>query len=99
MDYFNAKIYLLFQEIEYLSKKITEIKGFYKSILLFLKEYKDDLLKVRFLNSKLKNLFDVLDNIREQNNVDNITTNINITENDNENLKKSKNIHKNFKKK
>ena len=99
MDYFNAKIYLLFQEIEYLSKKITEIKGFYKYILLFLKEYKDDLLKVRFLNSKLKNLFDVLDNIREQNNVDNITTNINITENDNENLKKSKNIHKNFKKK
>ena len=102
LEYFNAKIYLLFQEIEYLSKKITEIKGFYKSILIFLRDYKDDLEEIKFLNKKLNKLFGVLDNYKElgeQTNVDNINTNNIINENEIEEIKnKTKNISKNLKK-
>ena len=98
LDYFNSKILLFFQEVEYLSKLILETKGFYKSILFFLREYKEDLIEVRYLNSKLKNIFAMCDILMKNNNLANLIANTNIANNNQTFDNKSKIVNRKTKK-
>lgn len=98
LDYFNSKILLLFQEVEYLGKLIIETKGFYKSILFFLREYKEDLIEVRYFNSKLKNILEMCDILMKNNNLANLIANTNIANNNQNYDNKIKNDNRKIKK-
>jgi hypothetical protein len=100
IEYFNAKLYLLMEEISFISKEILDIKSYYKNISNHLDLTINNIIQKIFTYANEHNINTSNINPDEKNNIDqnNVNPDVNFDKKDINICEQSSNLHKKIKK-